>query len=128
MANPNDNGNQEELTTQEEPTTIKGHSICPHCGSEKRVVADYVAQLKKKKVISEDSFPQAAGVWEIPFADQKRMSILQTVEPIRMFPTLRIIFDVCGTCMKVFILEVTPGQQGILNPQAFNQQQKSMSR
>ncbi|GAI94294.1 unnamed protein product, partial [marine sediment metagenome] len=106
---------------QKEP--IECHDKCPECGSEERLVANFVAELKEKGVIGEDSFPQAAGVLEIPFNDTKKASLLHTTEPIRMIPTLRILWDVCANpeCHTFYVRRVEVGKKAILNPQAIQQ-------
>lgn len=106
--------------TKKEP--IEGHDKCPDCGSEKRLVAGYVAELKEKGVISQESFPEGAGVWELPFMDLKKISAIQLPGTIRPFPVMRILFDVCEDCMKPFIIKVEFAERGIINPQAISQQ------
>jgi len=101
---------------------IECHDKCPECGCEERLVANFVAELKEKGVISEDSFPRAAGVWEIPFIDIKKASLIQTPEPVKIFPTLRILWDVCAECHKVYVLSVETGEKGMINPAAVQQQ------
>lgn len=105
---------------------IECHDKCPECGCEERLVANFVAELKEKGVLSQESFPRAAGVWEIPFIDLKKVSLIQTPEPIKIFPTLRIIWDICAECHKVYILSVETGEKGMINPQAISQQVKKV--
>ena len=105
---------------QREP--IEGHSKCPECGSEKRMIANFVAELKENGVISQGAFPNSCGVWEIPFMDLKKFSLLQTPAAVRPFPVLRILFDVCGECMKPYILKVEFGEKGMIQQQALPQQ------
>ena len=113
MVMPNGNGHREP---------IEGHDKCPECGSEKRLVAGYVAELKELGVIRQESFPEGAGVWELPFMDLKKLSVLQVPGTIRPFPVMRILFDVCGECMKPFILKVEFAERGMIQPQAVSQQ------
>ena len=101
---------------------IECHDKCPECGSEDRLVANFVAELKEQGVISEDSFPRAAGVWEIPFIDMKKGSLIQTTEPVKIFPTLRILWDICAECHKPYVISVEPGEKAMLNPAAMQQQ------
>lgn len=105
---------------------IECHDKCPECGCEERLVANFVAELKEKGVISQESFPTGAGVWEIPFIDLKKVSLIQTPEPIKMYPTLRIIWDICAQCHKPYILRVEAGEKGMINPQAISQQVKKV--
>lgn len=104
---------------QREP--IEGHDKCPKCGSEERLIANYVAELKESGVISQEAFPNGSGVWEIPFMDLKKLSLIQTPEAIRPFPTLRILFDVCGGCMEPFIIKVEFGEKGLVQQQVVPQ-------
>jgi len=113
MVMPNVNGHREP---------IEGHDKCPECGSEKRLVAGYVAELKELGVISQESFPEGAGVWELPFMDLKKLSAIQLPGTIRPFPVMRILFDVCGECMKPFILKVEFAERGMIQSQAVSQQ------
>ena len=105
---------------QREP--IEGHSKCPECGSEKRLIADFVAELKENGVISQGAFPNGAGVWELQFMDLKKLSVLQTPGLIRPFPVMRIFFDVCGECMKPFVLKVEFVERGMVQQPAVPQQ------
>ena len=102
--------------------SIEGHDKCPECGSEKRLIADFVAELRKDGVISQEAFPNSSGAWEIPFMDLKKFSLLQVPQAIRPFPVLRILFDVCGECMKPYILRVEFGEKGLVQQQAVSQQ------
>ena len=102
--------------------SIEGYDKCPECGSEKRLVAGYVAELKELGVISQESFPEGAGVWELPFMDLKKLSAIQLPGTIRPFPVMRILFDVCEDCMKPFILKVEYAERGMIQPQAASQQ------
>ena len=106
--------------TKKEP--IECHDKCPKCGSEKRLVAGYVAELKELGVISQESFPEGAGVWELPFMDLKKLNLLQVPGTIRPFPVMRILFDVCGECMEPYILKVEFAARGMVQPQAVQQQ------
>jgi len=115
MVKPNVNGHREP---------IEGHDKCPECGSEKRLVAGYVAELKELGVISQESFPEGAGVWELPFMDLKKLSALQLPGAFRPFPVMRILFDVCEECMKPFILKVQFAESGMIQQQAVSQQAK----
>ena len=114
MTMHSDNGHQRE--------PIEGHSKCPKCGSEKRLVADFVAELKEDGAISQEAFPNGTGVWEIPFMDLKKFSLIQTPGAIRPFPVLRILFDVCGECMELYILKVEFGEKGLVQQQVIPQQ------
>lgn len=114
MTMHSDNGHQRE--------PIEGHSKCPKCGSEKRLVADFVAELREDGAISQEAFPNGAGVWEIPFMDLKKFSLIQTPGAIRPFPVLRILFDVCGECMELYILKVEFGEKRLLQQQVIPQQ------
>ncbi len=103
---------------------IECHDKCPDCGCEERLVANFVAELKEKGVISQESFPTGAGVLEIPFIDLKKVSLIQTPEPIKMYPTLRIIWDICANpeCHTFYVLRVEAGEKGMINPQAISKQ------
>ncbi len=101
---------------------VECYDKCPDCGCEERLVANFVAELKEKGVISQESFLTGAGVWEIPFIDLKKVSLIQTPEPIKMYPTLRIIWDICAECYKLYILRVEAGEKGMINPQAISKQ------
>jgi len=114
MTMHSDNGHKRE--------PIEGHSKCPKCGSEKRLVADFVAELREDGTISQEAFPNGAGVWEIPFMDLKKFSSIQIPGAIRPFPVLRILFDVCGECMELYILKVEFGEKGLVQQQAVPQQ------
>jgi len=105
---------------QREP--IEGHNKCPDCGSEKRLIADFVTELRENGVISQEAFPHSCGVWEIPFLDLKKFSLIQTTQAVRPYPVLRILFDVCGKCMKPYILKVEFGEKGMVQQQASPQQ------
>ena len=106
MTMDNNNGHQRE--------PIEGHEKCPECGSEKRLIADYVAELRENKTISEEAFPNSCGAWEIPFMDLKKFSLIQTPAAVRPFPVLRILFDVCGECMKPYVLKVEFAERGVI--------------
>lgn len=106
---------------------IEGHDKCPHCGSEKRLIADFVNELRENGAISQDAFPNASGAWEIPFMDLKKLSLIQVPEAIRPFPVLRILFDVCGECMEPYVLKVESAERGLLQ-QAIPQQVNKTSR
>lgn len=114
MTMPSGNGAKRE--------PIECHDKCPECGCEERLVANFVAELKEKGVISQESFPKGAGVWELPFLDLKKVSLIQTPEPIKIFPTLRILWDICAECHKVYILSVETGEKGMLQQQAVPRQ------
>ena len=101
---------------------IAGYDKCPKCGSEKRLIADYVSELRESGVISQEAFPNSSGAWEIPFMDLQKLSLIQVPGAIRAFPTLKILFDVCGECMEVYILKVEFGEKGLVQQQAIPQQ------
>ena len=106
---------------------IECHDKCPKCGSEERLVANFVAELKEKGILGEDSYPQAAGALELPFFDQKKATLLSTPEPFKMVPTLKILWDVCANpeCHTFYILRVETTEKPMLvNPQAIQQPMK----
>lgn len=120
-----DNGGREvlagEVLSKEDPTKeerIEGHTSCPYCGSEERVIGDFVAELKEAGVISPELFPEAAGAWEIPFMDLKKLNGIVVPGAVRTFPKLKILFDVCDECKRLYILKVEFGQGQILQQQA----------
>jgi len=112
----NDNGHQKE--------PIEGNSICPDCGSEKRIIGDYVSELKKNGVISQDAFPDQCGVWEIPFMELNKLGLIQVPQAIRSFPKVRVLFDVCADCKRLLISRVEFGEGAIVQQPAFPQQVK----
>lgn len=119
------------MTTSNQRDAIECHDKCPQCGSEEREVAKFVAELKEQGILAEDSYPLGAGALEIPFLDLKKASLLQTPEPIKMIPTLRIIWDVCANpeCHTFYVLRVETGEKGMINPQAMPQpKQKPLTR
>ena len=107
---------------QKEP--LECHDKCPDCGSERGLVSEYVAELKEKGIISQDSFPAGLGVWELQFMDMKKLSVLQTPGTVRPFPVMRILWDVCaeGGCHKPYVRRVEYAQRGMIQQPAAAQQ------
>lgn len=97
---------------------IEGHSACPDCGSDKRLIADFVNELRENGVISQEAFPNSSGAWEIPFMDLKKLSLIQVPEAFRPFPVLRVLWDVCGECMRPYILKVEFGEKVLFQQQS----------
>lgn len=89
---------------------------CPKCGSEKGLVSGYVAELKEKEIISEDSFPAGLGCWELQFMDLKKLGILQIPGAIRPFPVMRIFWEICAEegCYTTYIRRVEFVQRGMV--------------
>ncbi len=110
----NDNGHQKE--------PIEGNSVCPGCGGEKRIIGDYVSELKEKGIISQDAFQDQCGVWEIPFMELKKFSLIQVPQAVHSFPKVRILFDICAECKKLLIIRVEFGEGAIVQ-QTMNPQQ-----
>lgn len=94
------------MANNKEP--VKGHDKCPWCGSEKRLVKDFVDELRANGKISKEAFPKESGAWSLMFFDQKLFSLLQVSHPI---PTMQIMFDICGECLKPYITGVEYGEQ-----------------
>lgn len=90
---------------------VECYSKCPWCGSEKRLIKDYIIELEESGELSKGAFPRRSGAWEIPFLDQKKLNLIQVQAP-RPCPMLKILFDVCGECHKLYITGVEYG--GIL--------------
>ncbi len=109
-----DNGHQKE--------PVEGNSICPDCGSEKRLIGDFVSELKKSGDISKDAFPDQCGVWELPFMELEKLGLIQVPQAVRTFPKVRVLFDVCGECKRLLILRVEFGE-GTIIQQSVNSQQ-----
>ena len=101
---------------QKEP--IEGYEVCPHCGSDKKIVGDYITELKEAGVINKDSFPSHCGVWEIPFLDLQKFSLIQAPNTIRMYPVVRILWDICGECKKPIILGAEFTEKGVMQQKA----------
>lgn len=104
---------------------VEGHILCPECGSDKRLIADFVAKLKEEGVISSELFPQASGVWEIPFMDLAKMGLIELPQAVRSFPKVRILFDICAECKRLLITRVEFGEGSIVQ-QSVGSQQKSL--
>lgn len=105
---------------QKEP--IEGHDKCPECGSEKRLIGDFVAELRESGAISQESFPNSCGAWEIPFLDLKKVSALQVPGAVRPYPVMRILWEVCGECIKPYVRKVEYAQRGMIQQPAASQQ------
>jgi len=112
-----DNGHHKE--------PIEGNTICPDCGSEKRILSDYVSEMKEKGLISQDAFPDQCGVWEIPFLELQKLGMIQVPQAVRSFPKVRILFDICAECKRLLITRVEFGEGSIVQ-QAMGSQQKSL--
>ena len=113
----NDNGHQKE--------PIEGDLACPHCGSDERVLGNFVSEMKEKGILNQDSFPDQCGVWEIPFMELKKFSLIQVPQAVHSFPKVRILFDVCAGCNRLLIVRVEFGEGQIASQQMTSQQMKS---
>jgi len=107
---------------QKEP--IECHDKCPDCGSERGLVAEYVAELKEKDIISQDSFPAGLGSMELNFLDMKKFSAIQLPGAIRPFPVMRVLWDVCAEegCHKFYVRRVEYTQKAAMQQPAPSQQ------
>ena len=105
---------------------LECHDKCPDCGSERGLVSEYVAELKEKGDISQDSFPAGLGVLELPFMDVKKLTALQLPGTIRPFPVMRVLWDVCAEdgCYKFYIRRVEYTQKAVLQQPTASQQSK----
>uniref|UniRef100_A0A6H1Z7M0 Uncharacterized protein n=1 Tax=viral metagenome TaxID=1070528 RepID=A0A6H1Z7M0_9ZZZZ len=97
---------------QKEP--LECHDKCPECGSERGLVSEYVAELKEQGTISQDSFPAGLGVLELPFMDVKKLTALQLPGTIRPFPVMRVLWDVCGECFKLYVRRIEYTQRAVM--------------
>jgi len=105
---------------------IEGNTICPDCGSEERVLGSFVSELKEKGIINQDSFPDQCGVWEIPFMELQKFSLIQVPQAVHSYPKVRILFDICADCKKLIILKAEFGEGQIASQQMTSQQMKSL--
>ena len=106
---------------QKEP--VECHDKCPECGSERGLVSEYVAELKEKGVISQDSFPAGLGAWDLQFMDVKKLTALQLPGTIRPFPVMRILWDVCAEegCYTPYVRRVEYTQRAVMQQPAQQQ-------
>jgi len=105
---------------QKEP--LECHDKCPDCGSERGLVAEFVAELKENGTISQDSFPAGLGSMELHFLDVKKLSVLQLPGAIRPFPVMRVLWDVCAECFKFYVRRVEYTQRAVMQQPSASQQ------
>ena len=108
-----------EMQNNQKKEPIQGHDVCPYCGSDKRIVGDYITELKEAGVISEESFPDACGALEVPLLEIKKLGILQAPNTVRKYPAVKILFDVCGNddCKKIYVKRVDFIEKGVMQQQ-----------
>lgn len=84
---------------------VKCNDKCPYCGSDKRLVKEYVEEQRKEGNIGPKAFPEGAGKLELNFVDPT-LSRYQLGQPVPA-PAMQIKFDVCGECKKFYPVEIT---------------------
>ena len=80
---------------------------CPYCGSEKRLIKEYVEELRGDGDIGPDAFQVGAGQLQLNFVDQT-LARYQLGQPVAA-PAMQIAFDICGNeeCHKLYPVKVT---------------------
>ncbi|MDD5510442.1 MAG: hypothetical protein PHI12_06515 [Dehalococcoidales bacterium] len=84
---------------------VKCNDKCPYCGSDKRMVKEYVEEQRSEGNIGSKAFPDGAGSLNLAFVDPT-LPRYQLGRPVPA-PAMQVKFDICGECKKLYPVEIT---------------------